>query len=104
MKTQEKYYFLMYRMYIVRGKNMVREKDRVLFFSSDFEKEEYARYLARFEKVTDFDYGEICFQSEFLDQISECDSIEDLKTIKPLSSMQTAFVEQFMSAFRTFLR
>ena len=104
MKTQEKYYFLMYRVYIVRLKEVVGEKDRVLFFSSDFEREEYARYLARFEKVTDFDYGEICFQSEFLDQISECDSIEDLKTIKHLSSMQTAFVEQCMSAFRTFLR
>ena len=98
MQTHEKYYFIMYRM------DMVREKDRVLFFLYDFEREEYVDYLARYENVTDFDYGEICFQSEFLEQIWECESIEDFKKIKPLSSMQTAFVEQCMSAFRTFLR
>ena len=103
MKTQEKYYFIMYRMYIVSGKEVVREKDRVLFFSSEFEREEYARYLNRCEKIEDLDCGEICFQSAFLDQIRECDRIEDFKKIKPLSSMQTAFVDQCMSTFRTFL-
>ena len=103
MKTQEKYYFIMYRMYIVSGKEVVREKDRVLFFSSEFEREEYARYLNRCEKIEDLDCGEICFQSDFLDQIRECDIIEDFKEIKPLSSMQTAFVDQCMSTFRTFL-
>ena len=103
MKTQEKYYFIMYRMYIVSGKEVVREKDRVLFFSSNFEREEYVDYLAKYENVTDLDCGEICFQSDFLDQIRECDRIEDFKKIKPLSSMQTAFVDQCMSTFRTFL-
>ena len=103
MKTQEKYYFIMYRMYIVSGKEVVREKDRVLFFSSEFEREEYARYLNRCEKIEDLDCGEICFQSKFLDQIQECDIIEDFKEIKPLSSMQAAFVEQCMSPFRAYL-
>ena len=106
MKTQEKYYFLMYRVYIVRLKEVVGEKDRVLFFSSEFEREEYARYLNRCEKIEDLDCGEICFQNKFLDQIQECDIIEDFKEIKPLSSMssmQTAFVEQCMSPFRSYL-
>ena len=103
MKTQEKYYLIMYRMYIVSGKEVVREKDRVLFFSSNFERESYVDYLAKYENVKDLDCGEICFQSDFLDQIRECDRIEDFKKIKPLSSMQTAFVEQCMSTFRTFL-
>ena len=103
MKTQEKYYFLMYRVYIVRLKEVVGEKDRVLFFSSEFEREEYARYLNRCEKIEDLDCGEICFQSDFLDQIRECESIEDFKKIKPLSSMQAAFVEQCMFPFRPYL-
>ena len=82
MKTQEKYYFLMYRVYIIRLKEVVGEKDRVLFFSSEFEREEYARYLNRCEKIEDF---------------------KEIKPLSSMSSMQTAFVEQCMSPFRSYL-
>ena len=42
---------------------------------------------------------------ELLDEhnLTVCDIIEDFKEIKPLSSMQTAFVEQCMSPFRPYL-
>lgn len=76
----------------------------MLFFSSEFERKEYIRYLAKVEKIADCDLGEVSFPHAFVNEVLWNYDIEDLKKIKSSTPMQAAFVKQYMSAFRAYLK